>query len=96
MLTESMKNEMAKANGLTNERYVELVRKSVDGEFQLPDEVAILRKICSRLLDIVVELHSGELSDEVIEEFLSYNSRIEAIKKARKEELGIADQYIII
>jgi hypothetical protein len=45
MLTQEMKNEMAKACGLEAERRIEIIREGVQQEYAIPaDELAILRK----------------------------------------------------
>ena len=85
MITNEIKNALAKANGLEAERRVEIIREEVRKEFpSLADEVAILRKAVAYLFEIISILHEGELDNS---EFSEYNKIVEAIKVAATEEL---------
>ena len=76
-MTEAMKNKLAKANGLSQERYEDLVKEDVRKEMSADEELAILRKAVARLFDIVATLHP-EIDNA---EFAEYNALIEAIKQ---------------
>lgn len=85
MITNEIKNALAKANGLEAERRVEIIREKVRKEFpSVADEVAILRKAVAYLFEIISILHEGELDNS---EFSEYNKIVEAIKVAATEEL---------
>lgn len=82
-MTESMKNKLAKANGLSQERYEDKVKEDVRKEMSADEELAILRKAVARLFDIVATLHP-EVDNA---EFEEYNALVEQIKHRHKEVL---------
>lgn len=88
-MTRKEEIHLYKRNGKINELYQRDVRKSVKKKRRIEDELAIHRKMLNRAFEIILSLHGGEISDEIIEEFNSYNGEVEQIKKDLKEELGI-------
>ena len=78
MISNKLKNALAVANGLSEERKIELIRQGV--REQIPhadDEIAMLRKAVAYLFDIIATLHEGELDNT---EFAKYNALVEQIK----------------
>jgi hypothetical protein len=85
-MNDKLKIALAKECGLTDELYVESVRTEISETYKYADEVAILRKAVSYLFELIATLHAGEISNE---EFAEYNSKVEAIKTAVKDNLNI-------
>ena len=81
MISEKDKDKLAKLNGLTKERRVDKIRQGVKKKYRLEDEIAFLRKMNKRLLDLVIELHGKDISDDVISEFRKYFDDVETIKE---------------
>lgn len=86
-MTNELKNALAIANGLQEERRVELIREKVAEQYSdKADEIAILRKELADLKALVKQLHKDELPTS---EFDEYNAKIEEIKESVKQELNI-------
>lgn len=87
--TDDRKKEiyLAKRNGCIERLYSRDVKHGVKKEKELPDEVAILRKMVKALFDKA--FHGIEIPDKVIAEFEAYNSSVETIKSTLRAELGM-------
>ena len=85
-MNEKIKLDLVRKNDKLNALYTERVRKAVDKEFKLADEVAILRKSMAYLFELISHLHEGEIDNE---EFAKYHLEIEKIKSEIKTDLGI-------
>lgn len=85
MVSEKLKNAIAKANGLDESRKVEIIRTNIRKEFpHSDDEIALLRKAIAYLFELISNLHEGELNNK---EFAEYNALVEQIKIDAKESL---------
>ena len=92
MMTERMKDALAKENGLTNERYVEKIRKNVEQTYpNKADEIAELRKEINTLRAAIkyILLQTNLEFDFNDSEYIKYTSIVEGIKDKAKEDLGI-------
>ncbi len=76
--------DLVRKNDKLEAYYAQKVRKAVDKEYKLADEVAILRKAVAYLFEIISNLHKGEIDNE---EFAKYHSEIENIKSKIKADL---------
>lgn len=86
MIPDNIKNALAKANGLTEERKTELIRERVQKKYPHPyDEVAILRKAVAVLFEVVAKLHPAQINNA---EFAEYNAIVEQIKTEVKNTIG--------
>lgn len=81
MVPDKTKRLLDNLNNLNAESRIDRIREGVKKEYDLEDEVAILRKMLKKALDLIIELHGEEISDEVITEFNEYFSNVERIKK---------------
>lgn len=85
MITENEKNELAKLNEYSEERYTDIVKEKVKEVHPHPeDEIAILRKSVAYLFELISKLHQGEIDNT---EFAEYNAKVEQIKAKAKEEV---------
>lgn len=82
-MTEAMKNKLAKVNGLEQERFEDMVKEDVRKEMSVDEEFAVHRKAVAKLFDIVAKLHP----DVDNTEFEEYNTLVERIKEARRNDL---------
>lgn len=84
-MTNELKNALAKANGLENERRIELIREGVREELpHSADEFAILRKAIANIDKfLMMQFPYMELNQE----FEEYNAKVEAIKADAKAQL---------
>lgn len=91
MISEKTKNRLAVENGeeYAKRRYIDLVREGGKNEFDLEDEVAILRKIIYELLGYIKTVHPDVVNTEVYKEFEAYNEHYERVKAEAKSTLGI-------
>lgn len=82
MVSEKIKNILAIENGeeFKEKRYIDLVREGGKKEYDLEDEVAILRKIVYKLLEYIETVHPEVVGSEVHKEFTAYNEYYEAVK----------------
>ena len=82
---DKLKNELAKKNGLSEERYVELVREKANVVYpNKADEISLLRKELAYLRS-VIEKNLGIKLEET--EFTSYNALIENFKTEARAEV---------
>lgn len=90
-MNEATQKRLADKNGLTNELYVQEVRKEVRKQFDPSDETAILRKAVAILFLHPEELNNSEfmeynaIVEEIKAEFMEYNTIVEEIKARCKE-----------
>lgn len=78
-IPDNIKNALAKANGLNEQRKIEIIRENVRKKYGVvDDEVAILRKAVAYLFELIATLHEGELDNT---EFAEYNALVEQIKE---------------
>ena len=79
---------LANVNENAREMYVDEVKNAVkQNKYHIEDEVAMLRKMCGAFLEYHV--HGTPLPEDVVAEFTEYYVKVEDIKKALKEEIGI-------
>lgn len=85
-----MKNtttKLANKNGLSKERYVELVRQGAKKKYpNKADEIALLRKEVALLREVIEKLTGTKLPDT---EFVAYNADIEVVKAQAKAETNL-------
>lgn len=92
-MTEKEKDLLAIACGYTNERYADKVKQAIDNELGLDREaeIAIIRKLCAKLLYDVSEIKKvvlgSEVSNEDVTDFIIYNANVEQKKSNAKIEL---------
>lgn len=85
-MDNKIKNALASANGLTEQRRVELIREGVREKYPNPsDEIAVLRKAVSVLFEVISTLHEGEINNV---EFIEYHDTIETIKENVRKALN--------
>ena len=85
MITNERKNALAKRNGLTEQRRVELIRERVNQNFpNIADEVAELRKAIADICDFLTAEFPYK---EQNEKFNQYNALVENIKIEVQTEL---------
>ena len=93
MITEKEKDRRAKLCGYSEERYTDKVKGGVSEELGMksPDETAILRKLCAKLLSDLSEVKMAvmgkEVSGEAVTDFIIYNANVEQIKVKAKEDI---------
>lgn len=85
-MDKKIQQELTQKNGLTNELYVQEVRKAVGDEYYKEDELAIHRKAIAYLFEQFATFHAGEIDNA---EFAKYNAKIEQLKSNVKTELGM-------
>ncbi len=90
-LKVSRKEEIfiAKKNNKLQKLYERDVRNAIRCDKRIEDELAIFRKMIKTLFELVVSLHTEEITNEVISEFLEHFDKVEQIKETIKEELGL-------
>lgn len=84
MTPRERKNRIYKKNGLSEERYRQLVAEDVSSKVAPSEESAILRKAVAYLFEIVAALHPGEINND---EFKKYHESVEAIKARNRAEI---------
>lgn len=91
MVSERVKNLLAIENGkeFIEKRYTDLVREHGKKEYDLEDEVAILRKIVYKLLAYIETVHPDVVNSEVYTEFTAFNAYYEDVKSRVKGILNI-------
>lgn len=89
MLENIIKNELAKANGLTEKRRIDLINEKGKKAITPEEEKARLRKAVYTLVTLMESLHPELASNPAIVEMKEYYSTYEQIKKDVKEEIGI-------
>ncbi len=91
MVSEKLKNILAIENGeeFIEKRYTDLVREGGKKQFDLEDEVAILRKIVYKLLKYIKIVHPDIVGSEVYGEFVAFNAYYEDVKADAKDALNI-------
>ena len=89
MVSEKIKNLLAIENGdeFIEKRYIDLVREGGKKEYDLEDEVAILRKIVFKLLEYIETVHPDVVNSEVYTEFTAFNAYYESVKASVKQTL---------
>lgn len=86
-MDNKIKNALASANGLTEQRRIELIREGVRNKYPNPsDEIAVLRKAVAVLFEVISTLHEGEINNV---EFAEYHDTIETIKEDVRKALNI-------
>lgn len=91
MTHEEKLNEMAKACGpeILEKLKVEKYRKSIKKDFDVDDEIAILKEALISVLNAVALFHPEITKDERYKNAFEYYNLIEAKKLMVKEELGL-------
>lgn len=85
IILERLKNALAKANDLTDERKIEMIREEIRMELtDAADEIAILRKQLAEIVEYLSNKYEDFIPNE---EFTSYDKKIEDIKTSVKKEL---------
>lgn len=80
-MNEATQKKLAAKNSLSNEFYIQNVRKDVRETFDSSDELALLRKEIALLRNEITKLIHKELDDA---EFMEYNNKVEDIKAKHK------------
>ena len=80
-----VKDLLAELNGTTDERRCEVISETVGREIGASKELSILRKTVFFILEIIKELHDGELNTEKFDE---YYAAVEEIIAAANEKYG--------
>lgn len=94
-MTEKLKDFLAVENGLTEERYIEKIRKGVEVEYpNKADEIAHLRKEIDYLRSIIIDyiLPANNIQLELTDtEYTKYTIDVEEIKNDAKKSLNIVE-----
>lgn len=81
---DNITTKLANKNGLSEERYIELVRARAREKYpNEADEISLLRKEIAMLRGVVETLSGKKLP---VTKFVAYNADIENIKAAAKAE----------
>ena len=87
MISNKIKNALAKANGLEAERRIEIIREGVQQEYAIPaDELAILRKQMAEIVSFLSNKYEDFVPNE---EFVAYNKKVEEIKTSAKQQMEV-------
>lgn len=89
MITDNIKNALAKANGLERERYISMVNEKGKQAYTAEEENALLRKIVYVLLQKELERSPSISAMKECTEYLSYNDFYEATKTEARTALNI-------
>lgn len=92
MITERMKDFLAIANDLSNERYVDCVNEAGREKYSTEEECARLRKVVKLLADLMVINHPDIIDASEYKELIEYYNDFENIKANTKNRLGIEDK----
>lgn len=90
MITESIKNALAKANGLERERYIAIVNEKGKRAYTPNEENAILRKMVFMLLQRELERNPSIAETKEYAEYIAYNDFYENTKKEARAILNIS------
>ena len=85
-MDNKIKNALASANGLIEQRKTMLIREGAEELYPIPaDEIAILRKEVAYMREILESM--GIVLKHT--EFVDYNNNINSVKEATYKELNI-------
>lgn len=82
---DAIKDKLAELNGTTDERRREVIAKTIGEEIGTSEELCIIRKTLKFVLEVIKELHDGEIDTSRFDE---YCAAVEAIIAEKNEIYG--------
>ena len=89
-ISDKVKDLLAEANGTQEERSDEVARERISRAMHVAEELAVIRKTVKYILEIIAELHDGEIDTK---RFDDYNERIEKIVAQAKKEYSVGAEF---